>query len=189
MATRLLPMVEKEQSLLDYYRKLQRFTALLEDGHTQVYLPEELKHQTDNLPIMLGYIEKDWVVIERWPSQEILEEDIPPGTVLLEIDGVDSREYIENKIFPYLAHGTIQGKRNRVNWVSFFARDAEVKIKLRYPNGSVKTRIIKANRKSAHWTPENREKYFAKLRKGPDFSTRELDGNSLYVRYRKCNST
>ncbi len=186
---KFLPLVEKEQNLLEYYRTLQRFTVLLEDGHTQVYLPKELKRQTDNLPIILGYIEEQWVVIERWPSQEILEEDIPLGTVLLEIDGVDTNEYIENKIFPYVAHGTIQGKRDRVNWANFFPRDAEVKIKLRYPNGNVKTRIIKANRKSANWTPENREKYFAKLRKGADFLAEKLDGDSLYIRYRKCNST
>ena len=128
-------------------------------------------------------------MIERWPTQEILEEDIPLGTVLLEIDDVDTNEYIENKIFPYVAHGTIQGKRDRVNWANFFPRDAEVKIKLRYPNGNVKTRIIKANRKSASWTPENREKYFAKLRKGADFLAEKLDDDSLYIRYRKCNST
>jgi len=182
-----LPLVEKEQSLLECYRTLQQFTALLEDGHTQVYLPEELRRQTDNLPIILGYIEEQWVVIERWPSQDILEEDIPPGTALLEIDGVDTNEYIQNKIFPYVAHGTIQGRRDRVNWANFFTRNAEVKIKLRYSNGNVKTRIIKANRKSAIWTPENREKYFAKLRKGPDFLTEKLDDNNLYIRYRQCN--
>jgi carboxyl-terminal processing protease len=183
-----LPLVEKEQSLLEYYRTLQKFTALLEDGHTQVYLPDELKHHTDNLPIILGYIEERWIVIERWPTDEILAEDMPPGTVLLEIDGVDTNEYIQNKIFPYVAHGTIQGKRDRVNWVNFFPIEDEVKIRLCYPNGTMKTRVIKANRKSANWTPENREKYFAKLRKGPDFLTEKLDGDSLYIRFRKCNS-
>lgn len=183
-----LPLVEKEQGLLEYYRTLQKFTALLEDGHTQVYLPKELNHHTDNLPIILGYVEEQWVVIERWPSPEILKEDILPGTVLIEIDGVDANEYIQNKILPYVAHGTIQGKRDRVNWVNFFAKDAEVKIKLRDPNGNVKTRIIKANRKSAKWTAENREKYFSKLRKGPDFLTEKIDSNNLYVRFRKCDS-
>ncbi len=53
-----LPLVEKEIDLLEYYRTLQRFTALLEDGHTQVYLPKELKRRTDNLSILLGYIEE-----------------------------------------------------------------------------------------------------------------------------------
>ena len=183
-----LPSVGKEQNLLDYYRKLQRFTALLEDGHTQVYLPNEVKRHTDNLPIILGYVEEQWVVIERWPTPEILEEDIPSGTVLLEIDGVDTNEYIQKKIFPYVAHGTIQGKRDGVNWINFFPIDAEVKIKFRYIDGNVKTRIIKANRKTINWTPENRKKYFPKLRKGPAFLTEKLDSNSLYVRYRKCNS-
>ena len=184
-----LPLVEKEQSLLEYYRTLQRFTALLEDGHTNVYLPQTLRKQMDNLPIILNYVENQWVVTERWPTKEILAEDIPPGTVLLEIDGTETREYIQDKIFPYIAHGTIQGKRSRVNWAEFFLRNAEVGVNLRYPDGDVKTRVIKANRKSVKWNSELHKKYTSPLRLGPDFSTKKLDGDSLYIRYRKCNST
>lgn len=184
-----LPLVEKEQTLLEYYRTLQQFTALLEDGHTNVYLPETLMKQMDNLPIILNYIENQWVVTERWPTEEILAEDMPPGTVLLEIDGTETNEYIQDKIFPYIAHGTIQGKRSRVNWAQFFLRNGEVRVKLRYPDGDVKTRVIRANRKSVKWDSELHKKYTSPLRLGPDFSTRKLDGDSLYIRYRKCNST
>lgn len=183
-----LPLVEKEQDIFKYYRILQRFAALLKDGHTQVYLPKKLKRQMDNLPVILDYVENNWVVIERWPTEEIINEDIPPGTILLGIEGTDTNEYIQNRILPYIAHGTIQGKRNRVNWMNFFLRNTNVEIELRYPDSNVKTRIIKANRKSAKWTTENREKYLAKLRKGPDFLTEKLNGDCLYVRYRKCDS-
>lgn len=183
-----LPQVEKEQSLLEYYRTLQRFTALLQDGHTQVYLPQELKDQMDNLPIILDFVENQWVVIERWPTREIIEQDIPPGTVIVSFDGINTSEYFEKKVFPYIAHGTIQGKRSRVNWMNFFPKDTKLQVKLHYLDGDTKTRIIKANRKSVKWAPELKEKYLAKLRKGPDFLTKELESNCLYVRYRKCDS-
>ncbi|MHC4616114.1 MAG: S41 family peptidase [Planctomycetota bacterium] len=181
-----LPLVQKEQSLLRYYRTLQRFTALLEDGHTNVYLPESLRKQMDNLPIILNYVENQWVITERRPTEEILAQDIPAGTVLLEIDGTETNEYIQDKIFPYIAHGTIQGKRSRVNWADFFPRNAEVRVKLRYPDGDVKTRVIKANRKSVKWNSELHKRYTSPLRLGPDFSTKELDGDVVYVRYRRC---
>ncbi|MHC4575233.1 MAG: S41 family peptidase, partial [Planctomycetota bacterium] len=138
---------------------------------------------------ILNYVENQWVVTERCPTEEILAEDIPPGTVLLEIDGTETSEYIQDKIFPYIAHGTIQGKRSRVNWAEFFPRCAEVRVKLRYPEGNVKTRVIKANRKSVRWNSELHKRYTSGLRLGPDFSTEKLDGDSLYIRYRKCNST
>lgn len=181
-----LPMVEKEQSLLEYYRTLQRFIALLEDGHTNVYLPNVLKNQMDNLPIILHYIENQWVVTERRPTDEILAEDIPPRTVVLEIDGIDVAEYIQNKIMPYIAYGTIQGKRNKINWGRFWSKDAEVNVKLRYPDGFVITRTIKANRKSVKWKNDLYKKYLSPLTIGPDFSTKKLDDDVLYVRYRKC---
>ncbi|MHC4156229.1 MAG: S41 family peptidase [Planctomycetota bacterium] len=184
-----LRLVEKEQSLLGYYRTLQRFTALLEDGHTNVYLPETLRKQMDNLPILLNYVEDQWIVTERWPTEKILAEDIPRGTVLLGIDGTETGEYIQDKIFPYIPHGTIQGKRSRVNWAEFFPRNAEVRVKVRYPDGDVKTRVIRANRKSVKWDSELHRKYTSPLRLGPDFSTKKLEGDSLYIRYRKCNST
>jgi carboxyl-terminal processing protease len=183
-----LPLVEKEQSLLDYYRTLQRFTALLKDGHTNVYLPQTLTDQMDNLPIILDYIEEQWVVVERWPTREIMEEDIPVGSVVLTIEEVSPTQYFENNMFPYIAHGTIQGKRNKINWMDFFANNAVVSIKFRYPDNSIHSRVIRANRESVKWTPELQAEYLSSLRKGPSFFTKTLYNNTLYVRYRTCDS-
>jgi len=181
-----LPLVEKKQSLLEYYRTLQRFIVLLEDGHTNVYLPNTLRNQMDNLPIILDYVENQWVVVERWPTDEILGEDIPPGTVVLEIAGINTSEYIQSRMIPYIAHGTIQGAQGRVNWGSFWRKNTEAKVKLSYPDGAVKTRTIKANRQSIGWNNELHKKYTSPLRLGPDFSTKKLDSGILYVRYRQC---
>jgi len=183
-----LPLVEQEQSLLDYYRTLQHFTALLKDGHTNVYLPDNLKKQLDNLPLRLGFIENKWIVIERMPSKEILEEDIPIGSIVLSIENVPPAEYFEKNMFPYIAHGTTQGKHNAINWQRFFPKNTEISVKLCYPNGSVHSRIIRANRQSIKWTEDLYKKYIPSWRLGPNFLSKTLENNILYVRYRICNS-
>ena len=40
-----IPQVLHAEDLLDYYRTLQRFTALLGDGHTRVDLPRDVVQQ------------------------------------------------------------------------------------------------------------------------------------------------
>ncbi len=181
-----LPLVEKQQSLFQYYRTLQRFTALLEDGHTRVWPPEQLQRQMDNLPFTLDYIEDQWVVIERWPTKEIIEEDIPLGTVVLSINDVSASQYFQENLFPYIGEGARQAKRNAVSWRKLFPKDTKLTLRLRYPDGTIKTRIIKPSRESANWTPQLRTRYMSDLQKGPYFSKKKLDGHYLYVRYRSC---
>ena len=58
----------------------------------------------------------------------------------------------------------------------------------KYPDGSVHSRIICANRKTIKWNDELHKKYTSSLSLGPDFSTKQLENNILYVRYRKCTN-
>ena len=183
-----LPLVEKQQSLLEYYRTLQRFIALLEDGHTNVYLPKTIKNQLDNLPLKLEYIQNEWVVAERMPTKEILREDIPVGSIVCTVEELPANEYIEKNFFPYLAHGTIQGKRTAVNWKLFFQKGQEIEMTFKYPDGSLHSRTVRANRKTIKWNKEFYKKYISSLRLGPGFSTKKVDGDILYVRYRQCTN-
>jgi len=104
-----LPLVGKKQSLLEYYQTLRRFAVLLQDGHTFVSLPDSIYlSQLGDLPLNLDYVEEQWVVIERLPTKEIIEEDIPPGAVVLAIQGVPAADYtemLEDKIL-YVRYGS-----------------------------------------------------------------------------------
>jgi hypothetical protein len=59
MFLKYLPEVERQQSMLEYYRVLQSFTAHLKDGHTDVQLPNYLGNRLDKLPIRLEKISND----------------------------------------------------------------------------------------------------------------------------------
>ncbi len=182
-----LPLVEKEQNLQQYYNTLRRFTALLEDGHTQVYLPEALTRKMGDLPLRLDYIEDNWVVLERHCTEEIMKEDVPQGSVILSIEGVPTTEYIEKNIFPLIGSGSTHGKRAMLNWGDFFTKNTPVHLKLRYPDGSDHSRILHAGEPLV-WNWDRMEKYLWPWNHPiSHFSTRTLDENILYVRYGICS--
>ena len=188
-----LPLVEKEQSLFDYYQTLRRFTVLLQDGHTLVTLPDSISlSQMTNLPLNLDYIEEQWVVLERFPTKEIVEEDIPPGSVVLAIESVPAKDYIEKEIFPFVPGGTFQGKSGLMNWKRFFPgnRPIGLKFKFRYPDGSVHSRSLQANNESNPIEFENMEsvkKYHLPWNHPNKWRTNKLGDNIQYVRYGSCS--
>jgi hypothetical protein len=158
-----LPLVEKEQSLLEYYQTLRRFTVLLKDGHTFVSSPDSINlAQMGKLPLNLDYIEDKWVVIERLPTKEIVEEDIPPGSVVLAIEGVPAGDYIEKEIFPFVPGGTFQGKSALMNRFHLFRSSRPIHLKLRYPDASIHSRSLHPSSETnlIRWdTEESFEKY------------------------------
>ncbi len=185
-----LPQVEKEQSLLEYYRTLQRFTVLLEDGHSFTSLPKTISLQMGNLPLNLDYIEDQWVVIERFPTEEILKEDVPRGSVVMAIEGIPTTDYIQRKIFPFIPGGTFQGKSALMGRFRPFFAATPIQLKLRYPDGSIHSRSLYPTgennsinfRNSEHvsevvWPWNHMER----------FSTRILDENILYIRFGRCS--
>jgi len=188
-----LPLVEKQQSLLEYYQILRRFTVLLKDGHSLVSLPDTINlTQMGNLPLNLDYVENQWVVIERLPTKEILKQDVLPGSVVLTIEGKPAKNYIEKEIFPFVPGGTFQGKSGLMNKFRLFPTSAPVHLKLRYPDGSMHSRSLYPTSKNNpikwrdlehvkrwRWPWHHMEKY----------ATKTLEDNILYVRFGACRQS
>ncbi len=183
-----LPQVEDEDDLYEYYRVLQRFIALLDDAHTQVYFPPSIYEELDNLPLWLDVIENQWVVIERYPTKEILKEDIPPGTVLESIEGMPPDEYFGERFFPYIAGSNLERKHTVLNWEGKFPKNEKIKVQLLYPDGSRDKRVLRANKKSVEWTSDLLEKYREPFRRKPYFASNMLPGEILHVRYGQCTN-
>ena len=181
-----LPQVEKQQSLHEYYRVLQRFAALLEDGHTGVFFPPSVQPNLGRLPLRFEIIEGKWVVTERIPNAEVLAEDIPPGTVLESIEGMPPARYYAEGFFPYIGNPREQIKIRDLDSYATYIKDTKVEVVLRYPNGSSRERVLTANR-TTQWTDELRAKYTSPWREGPGFSSSEPEPGVLYMAFRSCN--
>lgn len=180
-----LPLVERDQGLYDYYRLLQSFVALLEDGHTDIRLPSKIEKELDALPLKLDLVEKKWVVIQRYPVQEILDEDIPVGTVVLSIEGKSPLNYFQEKLFPYLSGGDAHQKQNAVNR-RLFLRNTSLSMDMRYPDGTFHNRVLKANRGTVKWSDDLRQRFHSHSEVSSPYESRLLPDGLLYVRYSQC---
>jgi len=185
-----LPLVEKEQSLLEYYQTLRRFTVLLRDGHTFVSLPSSITLLMGNLPLNLDYIEDQWVAIECFPTEEILKEDVPRGSVVMAIEGIPITDYIQRKIFPFIPGGTFQGKSALMNKFRPLLAATPIQLKLRYPDGSIHSRSLYPTSKNnpIKWRNlEHINEVCWPWHHMERFSTRILEENILYIRYGRCS--
>lgn len=62
--TKLILLVTSGLSQTNFYRKLMRLSNLLNDGHTLVYLPKEIKSKLKYFPFKLGIVEDKLVISE-----------------------------------------------------------------------------------------------------------------------------
>lgn len=88
-----------------YARELQRFCALLRDGHSRVHY--------SNAPIITTFFDKfQWYLscIEGKPIVKSIsskwQKEIPVGSEIVEVNGMPAAEYIEKKVIPYISSST-----------------------------------------------------------------------------------
>jgi carboxyl-terminal processing protease len=134
-----LPQVRATASTYEYYRLLQRMTALLKDGHTEVFLPKELAgRMAADFPLRIDLIENR-VFVTRVDSKELEANGITAGLEILEIDGMPVHEYAAKNRRPYAAsnspqhlevvvysYGLLAGPRDRPVTVEFRSQDGRV---------------------------------------------------------------
>lgn len=58
----LLIAIQKGITLAEFYQELMKLASLLNDGHTMVYLPKEIKESLNYLPLTLSLIEEELVI-------------------------------------------------------------------------------------------------------------------------------
>lgn len=134
-----IPKVRATTSTYEYYRLLQRMTSLLEDGHTEVFLPKELAERMEvDLPLRTDLIENR-VFVTRVDSKELEANGITAGLELLEIDGMPVHEYVTKNRRPYIAsnspqhvlvkaysYGLLAGPRDRPVVLEFRSKEGRV---------------------------------------------------------------
>ena len=96
-----IPRVLAARNDFEYYRELQRFCALLKDGHTNVWMPPGLfKRYMDRLPFLMTEVSERAIVRN---VDVLLADQIPIGSEILEIDGKPVQSMIKEDIIPLIS--------------------------------------------------------------------------------------
>jgi len=104
----MIDQVQHTNNDYEYYRLLKRFCAMLKDGHTNIEFPDSVK--TKLMRTMFGpyrlFIENighKAIVTHVNPSKK---EEIPPGTEIVEVNGLLTHSYMEQFVMPYISSST-----------------------------------------------------------------------------------
>lgn len=104
----MIDEVQHTSNDYEYYRLLRRFCAMLKDGHTNIEFPDSVKSKL--MRTMFGpyrlFIENighKAIVTHINPSRK---EEIPPGTEIVEVNGLLTHTYMEQFVMPYISSST-----------------------------------------------------------------------------------
>lgn len=129
----------------EYYRVLSRFAALLNDGMTTVEIPAELVRQYVAFPgIKLAEANHQAIVTAVTKD---LQQQIPLGSVIHQVDGIDSHTVLKQNVFPYISSSTqhirwdqgIRGNQRYGYGLLAGLPGSKVTLTLQTPDGSSKT--------------------------------------------------
>ncbi|MGD2067971.1 MAG: S41 family peptidase [Gemmatimonadota bacterium] len=96
-----VPRVLAARSTLDYYRALQRFTALLQDGHTRVHLPDSI---VGRRPFSSPWVDLQAVGGRALVSNVATElaDSLPVGSEIVSVEGATLDEYLARHVLPFV---------------------------------------------------------------------------------------
>lgn len=104
----LITVVQETQNDYEYYRELQKFCALLQDGHTNINMPDDDGFATmttmfGDYRLFLQNIEGKAIVVRVNPSKK---DEIPPGSEITKVNGLPTKTYMERFVTPYISSST-----------------------------------------------------------------------------------
>ena len=102
-----IPQVLMTKTTYDYYRTLERFCALLKDGHTNVNAPWSLYGYSTYVPFRMVMIDQKPYVTRVLKG---LSDTVPIGSELLMVKEQPVRQYLDTEVVPYISASTQQQK-------------------------------------------------------------------------------
>jgi len=104
----LIAKVQKSENDYEYFRLLQKFCATLKDGHTNVHFPDTINQNLYNTyfgdyRLFMTNIDDRAIVTRTNLSKK---DEIPIGTEVIQVNGIDTDTYLQNEIIPYISSST-----------------------------------------------------------------------------------
>lgn len=172
-----IPKIIATETTYDYYRELMKFNALLQDGHTNVFLPKGLSSKHVDWPAV-GITEANHLAIITKVDLK-LQTKIPLGSSIVSVNGIDLDSHLKANVMPYIASSTEHILwDNAVRYMLNGLPDSKVDFTIKTPLGELKDITLKRN--SRH---KKIEKAYLKLPKsnGKLFEFKWLENKVAYI--------
>jgi carboxyl-terminal processing protease len=143
-----LPKAAAEQTNAEYYKLLQRFLALLHDGHTSLGLSgynwgRHIWQMMEAPPISIKNIEGKAVIAGFSETNEIKEADISPGMEITRVDGRPVDEILQQDIYPFVSASTPQERDDTAyGQILKGAKGSKVSMEIQDMEGDLRTVIL-----------------------------------------------
>jgi C-terminal processing protease CtpA/Prc len=102
----LITVVQNTKNDYEYFKEMEKFCALLKDGHTNVYAPPGIKEMYSDFgeyQIFTKNIGGKAIIIRTNKSKK---DELPVGSEIIEVNGKPTEEYIKENITPYISSST-----------------------------------------------------------------------------------
>lgn len=181
---KLLIDVQNTQSDYEYYRLLQKFCALLKDGHTNVYFPDEIEKQLNindfgAYQIFLTHIEGKAIITRVNASKK---NEVPVGSEIIKVNGIDTQKYMDEYVIPYISSSTEHILRDwAVQWLLEAPWGTGFEITLKLPNNQLKTLTLTAE-------PSKEEDLFPPFKNLELMTFKWLENSTAYVAINSFNN-
>ncbi len=132
--------VQKTENDYDYYRELQKFCALLKDGHTNVYLPEikgveGMRTMFGDYRLFIENIDGKAIIVRTNFSKK---DEIPAGSEVVEVNGKSTKDYIQQYVAPYISSSTSYVLEDQsISNLLLGLKGDKYQIKIKKPDGKV----------------------------------------------------
>jgi len=133
-----IPSVLESENKNDCYRILQELVALLNDGHTFILPPMEELDSLDHPALEMQMVDGRVIITRTGDSKEITERELVSGLEVVEVDGVSSKQFLEESMRFY--SGGTEHWRNafRLSRLLDGVKDSSVRLKVKDLDGNIR---------------------------------------------------
>lgn len=138
----LISQVQETKNDYEYYRLLEKFCALLNDGHTNIFRPqikglEIMQNAFGDHLVVIKRVEGKPVIVRSWKKDQLV---LPVGSEILEVNGVSAEQHIREYLLPYISSSTEYVKwKGATHWMLAGAPGTFFNIKIKRPDGKQAT--------------------------------------------------
>ncbi|HEX7813520.1 S41 family peptidase [Dyella sp.] len=130
-----LPQVIAAHDTASYYEVMMRFAPLLQDGHTNIYPPKELRAHFYARPPLRTALVEGRVLVTFVGSSTLEHQGIHVGDQITAIDGIEVGKYATERVAPYESSSTPQDRDVRVYSYGLLSGDKDTPVSLSLVDG------------------------------------------------------